>query len=492
MEMLDSRRLTGRGLLLDGPGAVVEIQVDDVAASRHRRLARGSHRLLDAVGWAGERSRSDASPAGPASRSPRRSTPSTPRRELNEAAWGAAADSLASGERPGSRARIRRRRRAPARGHRGGAAAGAIAIHDAARASEGSPSSQVRTRSRWGAARACASGRRTRCPTRPDPDWDECTTCRSRSSPGSNGKTTVVRLLAAMLDRRAGCTVGQLDRGRHRRDERPLGEGDYSGPERRPAAASAAGGRGRGAGDGAGRTAATRAAGRAGRRGGRDQHRRRPPGRVRGRQPRGSSRSRSCWWPGGRTSAAGRAERGRSHCWARAASVLAPVVWFSLEPGRPDVAPHLDAGGRAAVLEGDALVLAGGGPREALGRVGELPMTLGGAARHNVANALAAARGRGGPRRSAWTRCARRSAASGATRPTIPGGPTSIELDGVRSSWTTPTIRTGWPRWRQALERVPSTPAAGRHRARRATARTTQRSGSWHGPRWRSGPTGWC
>ena len=71
------------------------------------------------------------------------------------------------------------------------------------------------------------------------------------------------------------------------------------------------------------------------------------------------------------------------------------------QPGRPLVLFNawdagsaksiLDAGGRAAVLEGDTLVLLGGGPREALGRIADLPIAAGGAARYNVANALAAA-----------------------------------------------------------------------------------------------------
>jgi UDP-N-acetylmuramyl tripeptide synthase len=72
-------------------------------------------------------------------------------------------------------------------------------------------------------------------------------------------------------------------------------------------------------------------------------------------------------------------------------AVRATIVSFSLESGSPVVGGHLDAGGRAAVLEGDSLVLTGGGPREVLGRVGELPIAAGGAARYNVANALAAA-----------------------------------------------------------------------------------------------------
>ena len=52
MQMLDSRRLTGPGLLLDRPGAVVEIKVDDdrrdAAITAWREAAT---RMLAAVGW---------------------------------------------------------------------------------------------------------------------------------------------------------------------------------------------------------------------------------------------------------------------------------------------------------------------------------------------------------------------------------------------------------------------------------------------------------
>ena len=73
-----------------------------------------------------------------------------------------------------------------------------------------------------------------------------------------------------------------------------------------------------------------------------------------------------------------------------ASTVPVPVIWFSLDAGRAVVAAHLRAGGRAAVADGDGLVLAEGSRRTVVARLDEVPMTLGGAARHNVANALAA------------------------------------------------------------------------------------------------------
>ncbi|MBA3495864.1 MAG: Mur ligase, partial [Gemmatimonadales bacterium] len=77
----------------------------------------------------------------------------------------------------------------------------------------------------------------------------------------------------------------------------------------------------------------------------------------------------------------------------RAESLAVPVVWFSLEPRGPAMDGHLAAGGRAALLEDGVLVLADGPRRTALARVDEVPSAMGGAARHNVANALAALAG---------------------------------------------------------------------------------------------------
>ncbi len=68
-----------------------------------------------------------------------------------------------------------------------------------------------------------------------------------------------------------------------------------------------------------------------------------------------------------------------------------PIIWFTLRPPTAMVRAHLEAGGEAALLDGDQLVLARGARRIALARVEEVPITLGGAARHNIANALGAA-----------------------------------------------------------------------------------------------------
>ena len=67
------------------------------------------------------------------------------------------------------------------------------------------------------------------------------------------------------------------------------------------------------------------------------------------------------------------------------------VVWFSLDAGNAVVARQIEAGGLAFLLDGDELRKFDNGTSELICRSSEIPMALGGAARHNIANALSAA-----------------------------------------------------------------------------------------------------
>jgi cyanophycin synthetase len=82
------------------------------------------------------------------------------------------------------------------------------------------------------------------------------------------------------------------------------------------------------------------------------------------------------------------------HVAAVADLVAAQVAFFSLVPdASPVLGPHLAAGGRAYVLRDGALVETEAGAARPFLDVADLPAALGGLARHNVANALAAAGG---------------------------------------------------------------------------------------------------
>ena len=76
---------------------------------------------------------------------------------------------------------------------------------------------------------------------------------------------------------------------------------------------------------------------------------------------------------------------------AKAANYPGELVWFSLHAENKTVGEHLEAGGTACVLDDQDLLLRHGATSELICRHSDIPLTLGGAARHNVANALAAA-----------------------------------------------------------------------------------------------------
>jgi UDP-N-acetylmuramyl tripeptide synthase len=67
------------------------------------------------------------------------------------------------------------------------------------------------------------------------------------------------------------------------------------------------------------------------------------------------------------------------------------LVWFSLDPDNTIIKSHVSSGGTAFVLDGEDLVSLDSTGREHICRSQEIPLALGGAARHNVANALSAA-----------------------------------------------------------------------------------------------------
>jgi len=66
------------------------------------------------------------------------------------------------------------------------------------------------------------------------------------------------------------------------------------------------------------------------------------------------------------------------------------LAWFGLDPANPVIRKHVAGGGMAAVLNGENLELVDAGVARRIIAVGEVPATLGGAARHNIRNALGA------------------------------------------------------------------------------------------------------
>ena len=74
-----------------------------------------------------------------------------------------------------------------------------------------------------------------------------------------------------------------------------------------------------------------------------------------------------------------------------AGTLRCPVAWFSLDPDNPTLQAARTKGASTATLRGNDLVLARGAAERAITTLARVPITVGGAARYNVANALAAA-----------------------------------------------------------------------------------------------------
>ena len=66
------------------------------------------------------------------------------------------------------------------------------------------------------------------------------------------------------------------------------------------------------------------------------------------------------------------------------------IVWFSLDGDNPVIVRHIESGGTAFVLSGSILVRTSSDGEEIICDTGEVPLTMNGVARHNIANALAA------------------------------------------------------------------------------------------------------
>ncbi len=75
---------------------------------------------------------------------------------------------------------------------------------------------------------------------------------------------------------------------------------------------------------------------------------------------------------------------------AHARALTNTLCWFSLDADNPVVLAHRQAGGRACFVRGGQLIYAEGNTEEAIITIDAIPITLGGAAQHNVANSLGA------------------------------------------------------------------------------------------------------
>lgn len=386
MKLLDARRLTGPNLLLDRAGAVIDVALDpreaEAAIAAWREEVR---RLLDAVGWDGEEIVVRRFPGGAnlAISAPLDCLYSAT--EVNEWAWTAAETVLMDIGDPPETVEAAARLREEIEGERRPAL---LALREAARARNVSflfGEEMVTV----GLGAGSISWPVKELPDPASVDWSAVYDVPALLVSGTNGKTTTVRLLAAMLEAE-GRVVGATSTDHIAVGRETLERGDFSGPsgarmllrDRRVEAAvleTARGGllrRGLALDRAAGAVVTNIASDHLWDYGIHDLPSMAATKLVVARAV----------GPDGRVVLNAddpelvRAARG----------VAAPVVWFSLDSRNPLIREHLAAGGSAVLLEGDELVLLDGGERRPVIAVGEVPVTFGGTARYNVANALAA------------------------------------------------------------------------------------------------------
>jgi len=381
----DSRRLTGPSLLLDAPGAILDIHLDH--AIRDRAIAAwrtSAERLLDAVGWPGQQlaTRTFAGGVSLAFTAPPDALYAAT--DVNEAAW-ADAWAQVEGQPAADAAAVTTRLRDAIASERNGTL---LSLREGAR---------TRNLTFLSGEGLVSAGSGTWVVVWPSPelpqpssvDWPHVHDIPVALVTGSNGKTTVVRLLASMaaaagyaagITSTDGVTVGGVT----------LAEGDYSGPSgarlllrRRDVQLAvletARGGllrRGLSV-DRASVAVVTNVA---------DDH----LGEFGIQDLDALADVKMLVTRALRPGSAAVLNADDPRIRARGERLAAPVVWFTLEPGTPWIERHLKAGGRAALYADGALVLADGLQRTIVAPVDGVPIAVGGAARHNVANALAA------------------------------------------------------------------------------------------------------
>lgn len=383
MKLLDSRRLTGPNLLLDRPGAVIEVALEPDEATAVAAWKEQARRMLDAVGWSGETLAARTFPGGASLAISAPIDALYAATEVNEWAW-AAAEASFRGEEPDLAAG----REALLKPIAGEANPALLALRDAAAARGVAFLSDSRLVS-VGLGIGSLTWPADELPDPSSVDWSAVHDVPVLLVTGTNGKTTSVRLVAAMASA-AGKVPGSTTTDRVEIAGEVIESGDFSGPEgaravlrdRRVEIAvleTARGGilrRGLVLPRVDAALVTNIAADHLGDYGIHDL-----PGLAAAKMLIARA-----------VKADGRVVLNADdpELVAAAGQVRAPLVWFTLNPENPVVARHVAAGGEAVLMEDGSLVLNRGGERTAVVRVEEVPITLGGTARYNIANALGA------------------------------------------------------------------------------------------------------
>lgn len=384
MKLLDSRRLTGLNLLQEREGAVLDVALDEqeadaVVAAWQEQVRR----LLDAVGWREEGVAVRRFPGGASLAISAPIDALYSATEVNERAWEAAEEAL-RGEVPDLeevavrlRAEIERERNPALLALRAAAEARGVAfLADDRQASVGLGKGSLT----WPVEEI---------PRPEEVPWERVHDVPVVLVTGTNGKTTTVRLLAAMA-RAAGVTAGTTSTDRVEVGGEVLERGDFSGPVgartllRDPRVEmaileTARGGmlrRGLAVRRADAAAVTNVAADHLGEHGVDDLEALAETKLV----------VAQAIGPEGRVVL----NADDPLLVAGAGRIAAPVIWFSLDPESPGFQKLLERGDPAWVLHQGEIEQWHGGWKQVVARAEDLPVTFGGVARHNIANALTA------------------------------------------------------------------------------------------------------
>lgn len=382
---LDSRRLTGPSLLLDGPGAVLDVRLDQAESDRAiAAWERSARRLLDDVGWRDEGLVTRRFPGGVSLALTAPVDGLYAATELNERAWDAAAAELEgrSAPSPGADAAALRTaieaERNPA----------LVSLRQAARA-RGVTFLSGEDQVSVGSGAGSMVWPDDALPQPGSVDWHRVHDVPIALVTGSNGKTTVVRLLAEMA-RQSGRVPGFTSTEGVFAGSSEIGEGDFSGPSgarlvlRHPGVETAILETARGgilrrglAVERADAALVTNVA---------EDH-------------LGEFGVDTLAQLADAKLVVAKALRGEGTLVLNADDPMlverrerldVPVTWFSLDPSSGAVRGHVRRGGTAVVADSGLLVIVRGSAREEVAPLADVPITFGGSAEYNVANALAA------------------------------------------------------------------------------------------------------
>ena len=375
-QVRDSRRLTGPNLVWDAPGAVLDVVIDGSPGPAIREWEVQARRVLDAVGWPNEQARARAHRDGALLAISAPMDALYAATEVNEWAWAAALRVLEGGRAPSlddaveQLAPIIRDERNPA----------LIALQDAA-AARGVPFITDDDYCSVGMGKGSMTWPVQALPSPDAVPWDEIFAIPVALITGTNGKTTTVRLLASIAEA-AGHTPGMTSTDGIVIGEELVEPGDYSGPgggrkvlrDQRVDVAlleTARGGmlrRGLTVRRAKAALITNVAEDHLGEHGVYDA----------------DELAHAKWVISRSIGPEGRLVLNFDERRLRelAQPFPHPITWFSVtQPCDGDTACELD---------GDTLILRSNGQRTQIANVADVPITLGGAARHNVANALAA------------------------------------------------------------------------------------------------------